>query len=147
MLGGLLRVLLVIILVVAALAFFVGYRFSNGEVQAPAAETAVGTVGDERDASTRERARETGAKVGEAVGAAGDRAAEALSDGALTTKIKSKMALDDGVGALNIDVDTVDGNVTLSGRVRSEEERQRAVALARETEGVKNVTDRLVIGR
>jgi osmotically-inducible protein OsmY len=37
--------------------------------------------------------------------------------------------------------------VTLSGRVRSEEERQRAVALARETEGVKNVTDRLVIGR
>jgi hyperosmotically inducible protein len=148
MLGGLLRAVLVIVLVVAALAFFAGYRFSNGEVQGPTPEATVGTVGDDNDGdSTRARARETGAKVGEAVGAAGDRAAEALSDGALTAKIKSKMALDDTVGALDIDVDTVDGNVTLSGRVRSEQERQRAVALARETEGVKNVADRLVIGQ
>jgi hyperosmotically inducible protein len=146
MLGGLLRAVLIIVLVVAALAFFAGYRFSNGEVTGPTPETAVGTTGDD-GADTRSRARETGAKVGETVGAVGERAADALSDGALTTKIKSKMALDDSVGALNIDVDTVDGHVTLSGRVRTEEERQRAVALARETEGVKGVTDRLEIGR
>jgi osmotically-inducible protein OsmY len=35
--------------------------------------------------------------------------------------------------------------VTLSGTVSSEAERARAVQLARETEGVKSVTERLVI--
>ena len=53
------------------------------------------------------------------------------------------MALDDSVKALKIDVDTQAGVVTLTGTVRSEAERQRAVALARETEGVTQVIDRL----
>jgi hypothetical protein len=144
MLGGLLRAVLVVVLVVAALAFFVGYRFSDGEIQGPTSETPVGTLG-EGDDSARARGRDTGARVGEAVGAAGDRAADALSDGSLTAKIKAKMALDDTVGALRIDVDTVNGSVTLAGEVRSERERQRALTLARETEGVKAVVDRLTV--
>ena len=142
MIGSLLRTLLVVLLVVGALAFFVGYRFANGTVTRPGSDSeAVGTIG--RDGATVDRARARGAEIGEKVAVAGDRASEALSDGALTAKIKSKMALDDLVRARGIDVDTTDGNVTLSGRVLSQDERQRALALARETAGVKTVTDRL----
>jgi len=55
------------------------------------------------------------------------------------------MALDDHVSALAIDIDTDDGVVTLSGTVKSTAEHDRAVQLARETEGVKRVVDRLHI--
>jgi len=69
----------------------------------------------------------------------------AVSDSALTAKIKSKMALDDSVKARNIDVDTVRGAVTLDGTVYSEGEQQRAVQLAKETQGVTQVIDRLEV--
>ena len=55
------------------------------------------------------------------------------------------MALDETVKALKLDVDTVAGVVTLKGVVRSEAERQRALQLARETEGVKQVIDQLSV--
>jgi hyperosmotically inducible protein len=66
-----------------------------------------------------------------------------VSDSALTAKIKSKMALDDHVEARDIDVDTSGTVVTLSGAVRSTDERDRALQLARDTEGVTKVVDRL----
>jgi osmotically-inducible protein OsmY len=68
-----------------------------------------------------------------------------MSDGALTAKIKSKMALDDTIEARNIDVDTMNGVVTLSGFVRDAQGRDRALQLARETDGVMSVVDRLTI--
>jgi hyperosmotically inducible protein len=55
------------------------------------------------------------------------------------------MALDDTVKALNIDVDTNGGEVTLSGTVNSAAERDKALQLARDTAGVTSVRDRLVI--
>ena len=67
----------------------------------------------------------------------------AIDEGAVTAKIKAKMALDDRVKALDIDVDTVGTTVTVSGVVKSDARRQRALALARETEGVKQVVDQL----
>ena len=54
------------------------------------------------------------------------------------------MALDDRVKAANIDIDTAGSVVTLTGRVGSDEERRRAVQLARETDGVTSVVDHLV---
>ena len=65
----------------------------------------------------------------------------ALSEGVLTTKIKSKMALDDQVKARAISVDTVGSVVTLTGTVGSAAERDRAVRLAAETDGVAKVVD------
>jgi osmotically-inducible protein OsmY len=57
------------------------------------------------------------------------------------------MALDDSVKALDIDVDTVGATVTLSGVVATDAQRQRALQLARETDGVKQVVDQLKVGR
>jgi hyperosmotically inducible protein len=68
-----------------------------------------------------------------------------MSEGALTAKIKSKMALDDHVSGRAINVDTSGSVVTLTGVVASADERERAVRLARDTEGITQVVDRLQI--
>lgn len=64
-------------------------------------------------------------------------------DAWVTAKIQAKYFLDTDVKGLDINVDTRDGVVTLTGEVESEAERRQAVALARNTEGVKSVTDQL----
>lgn len=68
-----------------------------------------------------------------------------MSESALTAKIKSKMALDDHVNARAVDVDTSGSVVTLTGVVGSAAARERAVGLARDTEGVTRVVDRLQV--
>jgi hyperosmotically inducible protein len=93
------------------------------------------------------RAQQVGAEVGAKTAQAANRASEILSDGALTAKIKSKMALDDTVRARTIDVSTTDHVVTVSGTVRSQGEHDRAVELARETNGVTRVVDHLTVAR
>jgi osmotically-inducible protein OsmY len=96
------------------------------------------------DAAKREAgklATQAADKAGDAAGKLG----ETMSDGALTAKIKSKMALDDHVKARNIDVDTADSVATLSGVVGSADERKRAVQLARDTEGITRVIDKLEV--
>jgi len=92
-------------------------------------------------------ARERGAQAGEQVAAGINRVTQTVDDAALTAKIKSKMALDDVVQARTIDVTTNNRVVTLSGTVRSAAEHDRAVQLAKETDGVTRVVDRLAGGR
>ena len=72
-------------------------------------------------------------------------AACSKSDAGITTAVKSKFAADDTVKATKIDVDTKDKVVTLRGDVQSEVERDRAVELARATDGVRDVVDILAI--
>ena len=72
-------------------------------------------------------------------------AACAETDPGITTSVKSRFAADDTVKAYQIDVDTRDGVVTLSGNVPTAAAKQQAVALARETDGVRNVVDNLTV--
>jgi len=101
--------------------------------------------------------KEAGRKAGDALQQAGqeisqqakrvEKAAEPKAeDLALTAKIKAKLAADPAVSALHIDVDTQEHVVTLSGRVGTAQERDQAVSIARHTDGVKAVLDRLVAG-
>ena len=138
MLRALFRLILIVVILVGLGAFFLGYRW--GDHDAP--DRAVGTTGVEAPVDTS-RAREAGAKVGEKVAVGANEAQRAIGNAGLTTKIKAKMALDDTVKAATIDVDTDGSVVTLSGTVRTEAERSRALELARETEGVTRVVDRL----
>jgi hypothetical protein len=149
MVGALLRIVLVIIVVAAIAAFFVGYRFGDGD-RVIDRDPVVGTTGPDLDPDIDvdddvDRARETGARVGERIAAGANRAEQMAADAALTAKIKSKMALDDNIDAIDIDIDTVDRVVTLRGNVDSADERERAMRLSRETEGVTSVVDQLVI--
>ena len=137
MIRAFLKLVLLVVILAAAAAFFLGYRIGDGgdTVAAEPAATQIDT----------DKARAAGAKVGETVAVGAAQAQDALSDGALTAKIKSKMALDDTVKALSIDVDTDSGVVTLSGSVTSAAEKAKAVQLAKETAGVTSVIDRLVV--
>ena len=69
----------------------------------------------------------------------------AYSDAGLTASIKSKLLADATVGGLRIDVDSQNGVVTLTGEVKSQAEKDQALRLARETEGVASVSDKLTI--
>lgn len=153
MIRGLLKLIVLVIVVVAVGMFFLGWNLSGGrDVDADDTREAVGTAGTDAAAATREagsdaaqKGREIGAVAGERVGEAAEVTQRALADGSVTAKIKSKMALDDQVKALNLDVDTVGGVVTVKGVVHSEQERQKALQLARETAGVRQVIDQLTV--
>lgn len=69
----------------------------------------------------------------------------AQTDAGITGKVKSKLAADDTVKAYQIDVDTKDKVVTLSGNVDSSAAKDQAVALARGTEGVADVVDNITV--
>jgi ribosomal protein S1 len=137
MFRALLRLVLVVVILAAAAAFFMGYRLGDNRVETP--------VSARVPSIDTDKARATGAAIGEKVASGAAQAEQALSEGSLTAKIKAKMALDDTVKALSIDVDTKGTAVTLSGAVHSEAERAKALQLARETAGVTSVVDRLVI--
>jgi hyperosmotically inducible protein len=79
------------------------------------------------------------------VGEAAARAGAVLGDARITSAVKTKLLADANVGGLKIDVDTKDNIVTLTGTVRSETERTQALKLARDTDGVKHVVDRLTL--
>lgn len=139
----LIRLILIIVVVVGLASFFFGYRFAGKDDIAAPVDRPIGTTGS-RGIDTS-RARAAGAEIGETVAVGASQAQRALSAARLTAKIKSKMTLDDTVKAAGIDVDTDGSVVTLSGTVDSAAERARALQLARETEGVTSVVDRLRI--
>lgn len=70
---------------------------------------------------------------------------ETIDDTTITTRVKTSMLNDPTVGGMAIDVDTYKGVVTLSGRVKSQGERDQALALARNVDGVTEVKDALQI--
>ncbi len=70
---------------------------------------------------------------------------QVIADSAITTKIKAQLAADEGLSGSDIDVDTNNGVVTLSGTVNSEALRARAGQIASNTGGVKGVTNTIKV--
>src|SRR5579862_3287142 len=68
-----------------------------------------------------------------------DSAGAAISDSAITAKVKSKLLGDSQVKSSHIKVVTTNGVVTLTGSVMSSDSKSAAVELARGVEGVKSV--------
>ena len=69
----------------------------------------------------------------------------AANDAALTATVKSKLLADPDTSGLRIEVDTKDRMVTLTGEVKTATEKSEALTIARETDGVTSVTDRLIV--
>jgi hyperosmotically inducible protein len=67
-------------------------------------------------------------------------------DATITTKIKAKLATDADLGPYDITVTTTEGVVTLKGRVKKEDAREKAERHARETDGVQRVIDLVKVG-
>lgn len=69
----------------------------------------------------------------------------AQPDPVITGKVKATLAVDSTVKAAQIEVTTNDGVVTLTGNLNSQEEKDRAMEIARTTSGVKSVVDMLAV--
>jgi len=97
-----------------------------------------GTVADK----TKEGAEKVGEKTKEGLSKTG----EVITDGWITSRISAKFVNEDLLHDSNINVDTKDHVVTLHGTVLSDAGRRRAVAIAKEVEGVHRVVDNIKIG-
>ena len=71
---------------------------------------------------------------------------EQTSDAWITSKVTARMTADPEVNPFEIDVDTTDGVVRLSGMVETDLQRREAEEIARNTEGVKRVDNDIEIG-
>lgn len=69
----------------------------------------------------------------------------ATDDSGVSTRVRTALLNDPQVAAGEINVTAANGVVTLSGRVRTAAERDRAVALARQTSGVSDVRSELAV--
>jgi len=70
---------------------------------------------------------------------------ETVDDSVITTEINAKIVKDPDLHFVKIDVDTREGNVTLTGKVPNEAAKVRLVELAGKVKGVKHVEDNLTV--
>ena len=101
------------------------------------AEAAARVAGERTEAAAR--------VAGEKAEAAAEAAGGVLSDAWITTKVLSSLALSDDVRVNDLNVDSEDGRVILTGLVNSDYERRRAVEIVRDVIGVQEVEDRIEV--
>ncbi len=92
-----------------------------------------------------DKAKDAMTAAGDKVEVATDKAKVVAGDTAITAAVKSKFIADPDLKAIDINVDTTNGQVTLKGSVDSERNRDRATAVAKEVDGVKSVTNQLAL--
>ena len=139
---ALLRLFIVLFVLAALAAYLLGYRVRDGRLVGPNGAVATTVPLPEVDTT---KSREVAAAIGDRVVVGATAAQHALANTALTGKIKAKIALDDTLESANISVETADSVVTLTGTVISDAQHTRVLQLARETEGVKSVADRIKV--
>lgn len=74
---------------------------------------------------------------------AGRSAGQVVDDGTITTEVKAKLLNDSVTRGVAISVETFQGQVTLTGAVDTEQQRERATQVARSVNGVRKVNNLL----
>jgi len=140
----------------AAAWFYSTYRNdprlqSAGQKVETAAKAARDTAQNElrvlhlRPEDIKDELARTGQVVRRAAVGAGHAIADATADARVTAAIKAKLIASRDLSALNISVNTTAGVVTLSGFVSSPEHISKAILLAMETDGVREVVSTLQV--
>jgi osmotically-inducible protein OsmY len=68
-----------------------------------------------------------------------------VDDAMLTARIKARMTADGRISPSRVDVDTLNGDVTLRGEVPTQEEKDAAEEVARKVEGVRSVSNQVIV--
>ena len=68
-----------------------------------------------------------------------------ITDDTIRDQVMVKLANDQDVGGMPIDVDVRQGVATLKGKVRSDKQKAKAEKLAKKVKGVTGVTNQLII--
>jgi hyperosmotically inducible periplasmic protein len=98
----------------------------------------------DRDSISNEMAK-TGKVIREKSSEAGKSISDATADARVSTAIKAKLVKDSDLSAWDIHVSTTDGVVTLSGTVASPELIGKAMELALDTDGARQVISTLQV--
>lgn len=139
----------------SALAFAVGCDHNRTDEAAmePAGTTAAETTAADTTATepappastepmapadTTTPADTTAPATGDGIPGDGLDSAQPVDDTWITTKVKSSLLADTDVAGLQINVDTLNGVVTLAGEVEQQAQIDKAISIAR---GIKGVTD------
>lgn len=117
-------------LLVTGLAIAPAASYANGTAKTDATNAQTGTSTMQSQSGMTTHTTKTGA---------------AVSDAAITTKVKAKFAADKQVSATNIHVDTDNGVVKLSGTAKSQDEAMKAADIAKATEGVASVDNSIQV--
>lgn len=72
-------------------------------------------------------------------------AGQTVDDATITAKVKSQLLADPDVSALNVNVTTYKGQVQLSGYVENPNQRSKAEQIAKNVNGVKSVSNDLIV--
>ena len=81
------------------------------------------------------------------VTACGQTVSTTIDDATITARVKTALLNEPDVALARIEVETVKGVVTLSGRLKSKEDEAKALAAARRINGVTDVKSNLQIGQ
>jgi hypothetical protein len=68
-----------------------------------------------------------------------------VDDALLTARVKARLMADGRVGPTRVDVDTLNGNVTLSGETPTQEEKTAAEDVASQVGGVRGVSNQIIV--
>ena len=119
------------------------------------AVAALAIAGCERQgtsSSTSQKLDQSTPKSADATSSSGATASESSSnmsaaagDTAITAKVKAALIAEPGLKSMDINVETKDGTVTLTGSVDNAQLREKAKQVASSTSGVKGVIDNLNI--
>lgn len=115
-------------------------------------EKTVGQQLDQAIASTEKKAEQAGKDMNKGVDIAKKEVKEATAevkemagDAGITASINAELAKDSELSALRINVDTLDGKVSLKGQAPNDKAKDRAASLAAGVKGVRNVENNLVV--
>jgi hypothetical protein len=100
---------------------------------------------EQRAGAMKDDAKAAAADAGKSVQSAANDVSDKVKDAAITTAVNAKLAQDKGLSALRIDVDTVNGRVSLRGTAPDAAARERATTLASAVDGVVSVDNQLVV--
>ncbi|HEV8628997.1 MAG TPA: BON domain-containing protein [Thermoanaerobaculia bacterium] len=102
--------------------------------------------GDRQIAEDEARSVEGVARVINDIRVGDQSAGQMLDDGAITAKVKAKLAASAEMNPFNVDVSTSQGVVSLVGRVKTQAQKDEAERIARSTDGVRDVRNLLKVG-
>jgi hyperosmotically inducible periplasmic protein len=68
-----------------------------------------------------------------------------VDDAMLTARIKARMTADGRISPSRVDVDTLNGDVTLRGETPTQEEKDASEEIARKVEGVRSVSNQIIV--
>ena len=90
---------------------------------------------------------DTAKEAGNDIARVGSKVGDKVDDAVITSSVKTELAKDADLSALQINVDTADGRVALKGAAPSTAAREKATSLAQSVKGVSGVDNQLVVQR